>query len=63
MNYILNFNGLHGILAMMVVYAHVSQNQICGKYAVYTFFVLSGFLYGLKYSLNEKRIQFKNILY
>ena len=62
MNYILNFNGLRGILAMLVVFAHVSQNQICGKYAVCTFFVLSGFLYGLKYSLNEKRIQFKNIL-
>ncbi len=44
-----NLYGLRFILAAFVCFAHVSQNQIAGKYAVCVFFVLSGFLFGLKY--------------
>ena len=59
---ILNLNGLRCILATLVVYAHVTQNQITGKYAVSTFFVLSGFLMGLKYSSRDSKFGFKKIL-
>lgn len=45
-----NLYGLKFILAAFACYAHVSLHKIAEKYAVCVFFVLSGFLFGLKYN-------------
>ena len=61
MQTIQNFNGLRFILAVLVIYAHVTQNQIAGKYAVAVFFILSGFLFGLKHAQSRRMYGVGNV--